>query len=64
MYYLEFAADGTVTSNTSGNPTKIAISTAVLGVNAIPKFNNANGVRGLFVRKTGAVSMVDDSTGF
>jgi prepilin-type N-terminal cleavage/methylation domain-containing protein len=64
IHYLQFAADGTVESNTTGNPTKIAVSTAVLGVNAIPRFNNATGVRGLFVRKTGAISLVDDATGF
>jgi prepilin-type N-terminal cleavage/methylation domain-containing protein len=64
IHYLQFAADGTVESNTTGNPTKIAVSTAVLGVNAIPKFNNATGVRGLFVRKTGAISLVDDANGF
>jgi type II secretory pathway pseudopilin PulG len=64
VHYLEFAADGSVSSNTSGTPTKIAISTAVIGGNVLPKFNNPNGVRGLFVRKTGAVSLVDDATGF
>ena len=64
IHYLQFAADGSVESNTTGNPTKIAISTAVLGVNAIPRFNNAIGVRGLFVRKTGAISLVDDANGF
>lgn len=64
IHYLEFAADGTVSSNTSSNPTKIALSTAVLGGNALPRFTNANTVRGLFVRKTGAVSLVDGATGF
>ena len=64
IHYLEFAADGTVTSNPTNNPTKIAVSTAVVGGNVLPKFNNANGVRGLFVRKSGAISLVDDATGF
>jgi prepilin-type N-terminal cleavage/methylation domain-containing protein len=64
ILYLEFASDGTVVSPVSGNPTKIAVATAVLGVNTPPLFNNANGVRGILVRKTGAVSMVDDATGF
>lgn len=64
MYYLEFAADGTVTSNATGNPTKIALTTAVLGGNVLPKFNSATTVRGLFVRKSGAVSMVDEANGF
>ncbi|MSU47788.1 MAG: type II secretion system protein [Opitutus sp.] len=64
IYYLEFGSDGTVSSNTSTNPTKIALTTAILGGNVLPQFNNANGVRGLFVRKSGAISLVNDSTGF
>ena len=63
-YYLEFGPDGTVTSNTSNNPTKIALATAVLAPATLPKFNNAFGVRGLFVRKSGAISLVDEATGF
>ena len=51
-------------SNTSGNPTKIALTTAVLGINALPRFNNANSVRGLFVRRSGSVSLVNSATGF
>ncbi|MSU22927.1 MAG: type II secretion system protein [Opitutus sp.] len=64
VYFLQLEADGTVSSNTTGNPTKIALATAVLAPAAIPQFNNASGVRGLFVRKTGAVSLVNDATGF
>lgn len=64
ILYLEFASDGTVTSNARANPTKIALTTAVLATNALPLFNNASGVRGIFVRKTGAVSQVDNATGF
>ncbi|MEY2880827.1 MAG: hypothetical protein RLZZ15_3207 [Verrucomicrobiota bacterium] len=63
-YYLEFAADGTVSSNTTATPTKIALTTAVLAPSTLPKFNNANGVRGIFVRKTGAISFVNDATSF
>ena len=63
-YYLEFGPDGTVTSNTSNSPTKIALATAVLAPATLPRFNNAYGVRGLFVRKSGAISLVNDSTGF
>ncbi|MEO6246493.1 MAG: hypothetical protein ABIQ12_13750, partial [Opitutaceae bacterium] len=64
-YYLEFGPDGTVTSTPSNVPvTKIALATAVLTPGTVPKFNNAYGVRGLFVRKSGAVSLVDDATSF
>jgi type II secretory pathway pseudopilin PulG len=64
IHFLEFAPDGTVVSNTTGNPTKVALTTAVLGINALPRFNNANSVRGLFVRRTGSVSLVNSATGF
>ena len=64
IHFLEFAPDGTVVSNTTGNPTKIALTTAVLGINALPRFNNANSVRGLFVRRSGSVSLVNSATGF
>ena len=64
VYYLEFDATGAVTSNNLTNPTKIALTTAVLNANARPLFNNASSVRGLFVRKSGAVSLVNDATSF
>ena len=67
IYFLEFASDGTVVSGAAGNantPTKIALTTAIFAPNALPQFNNANAVRGIFVRKTGAVSQVDNSTAF
>jgi hypothetical protein len=64
ILYLEFAPDGTVSSNPTGNPTKIALSTAIVGGNALPLFNNPSGVRGMFIRKTGAVSLVSTATGF
>ena len=64
---LKFAPDGTATlpiGQRPGTPIKIAVATATLGVNALPRFNNAFGVRGLFIRKTGAVSLVNNATGF
>ncbi len=65
ILYLEFSPDGTVVSNPTNNPpTKIALTTAVLSGTAPPRFNNASTVRGLFVRKTGSISLVDVATGF
>jgi len=64
IHYLEFAPDGTVTATLPGAPVKIALATAILRGNAVPLFNNASGVRGLFVRKSGAVALVDEATGF
>lgn len=60
VLYLEFQPDGTLASNM----TKIALTTAILGGNILPQFDNANTVRGLFVRKSGAVSLVHEATGF
>lgn len=64
ILYLSFNPDGTVASNLTGNPTKIAVATVVLSGNALPLFNNASGVRGLFVRKSGSVSLVNAATAF
>jgi type II secretory pathway pseudopilin PulG len=65
ILYLEFDQTGAVISPApSANPVKIALTTAILGGNALPQFNNASGVRGLIVRRSGAVSLVDGSTGF
>jgi prepilin-type N-terminal cleavage/methylation domain-containing protein len=63
IFYLEFAPDGTIASpNTT--PIKIALATATLSGSSFPLFNNAFRVRGLFIRRTGAISFVDDATGF
>jgi hypothetical protein len=35
-----------------------------LSQTTFPRFNNASTARGLFVRKTGAISLVDEATGF
>lgn len=62
VHYLEFAPDGTIVTGT--NPKKIALTTAVLAANALPQFNNAYAVRGLVLRPTGAISLVDEANGF
>lgn len=65
ILYLEMDQTGAVISPApSANPVKIALTTAILGGNALPQFNNATGVRGLIVRRSGAISLVDGSTGF
>lgn len=65
ILFLEMDQTGAVvTPAPSGNPVKIAIATAVPNGNAPPQFNNASGVRGLIVRRSGAISLVDVSTGF
>jgi hypothetical protein len=66
ILYLEFDPTGAIVSpSTTTFPTiKIAVTTAVLGGNALPQFNNASGVRGLMIRRSGAVSPVNDATSF
>jgi type II secretory pathway pseudopilin PulG len=64
ILYLEFAPDGTLVSNATGTLTKIALSTAIVSGNAPPLFNNASSVRGLIVRKTGAVSLINAADRF
>lgn len=63
IFHLEFDATGAVT-NPATSPIKIALTTAVLAGNALPRFNNANAVRGLVIRRSGAVSFVDEANGF
>jgi type II secretory pathway pseudopilin PulG len=58
ILYVEFGPDGSVT------PTKIAVTTAVMRAGNTPQFNNASGVRGLWVRRSGAISFVNDATSF
>ena len=62
-YYLQFEADGAV-ATTTANPTKIALSSAVIAPALPPQFNNPRAVRGLVIRKSGAVTLVNDATGF
>ena len=64
VFFLEFDPTGTVASAAPNAPTKIALTTAVLASNALPQFNNANAVRGVRIRRTGAVSLVDEANGF
>ena len=64
VYYVEFGPDGSITSPANLNPGKIAVSTAILQPTAVPKFNNKDAVRGVILRKTGAVAMVNEATGF
>lgn len=61
--YLEFGPDGNVTMP-AGTLFKIALATATLSTTSFPLFNDANAVRGLFIRKSGAVSLVDKATAF
>ncbi len=61
-YYMQFSPDGTATG--SGTNLKLALSTAVLAANALPQFNNPNAVRGLLLRRSGAVSFVGDANSF
>lgn len=63
ILFLEFAPNGTVAGPPAG-AAKIALTTAVLSGNALPRFNNASAVRGLFVRKSGGISRVNAATGF
>lgn len=64
VFTLDFDQTGAVVSATSTGAVKVALTTAVLATSSVPKFNNASAVRGLIVRKTGAVSLVNDATGF
>lgn len=61
--YIEFGPDGTVTMP-NAPLIKIALATATLSTSTFPLFNSATSVRGLFIRRSGAVSLVDDALSF
>lgn len=62
VFYLQFGADGLV-SDPAANA-KIAVATAVLSPTGVPRFNNPRGVRGTILRRTGAIALVDEPSGF
>jgi type II secretory pathway pseudopilin PulG len=67
VFYVQFDPTGVETGNTTAVNTKIALTTAVLNPTVTPvrpKFNNRDGVRGLFIRKSGAISFVNDAASF
>lgn len=67
ILYLDFQSDGTAVQPTgvpAGTPIKIALTTGVLSTSTTPRFNNAGAVRGLFIRRTGAIAYVNSATGF
>lgn len=62
--YIQFGPTGTVTSNATANPTKIALAPSVITPGALPRFTNASTVRGIAIRSAGAVVFVNDASGF
>jgi hypothetical protein len=66
VFYIEFTADGRATPSFVGSttPPKLVVSTAESSVNAVPRFNNANAVRGVLVRASGAIARANDANGF
>ncbi|MCX6951197.1 MAG: hypothetical protein NTV51_03295 [Verrucomicrobia bacterium] len=62
-FYVGFSADGTVTP--TPNPyLKLVVTTGALSAGNLPAFNNPGAVRGILIRPNGAVSYVNDATGF
>ncbi len=63
VFFIEFKADGSL--NPAASPyTKLVVTTGALGTNNLPAFNNANAVRGIRIRANGAISYVNEATGF
>jgi hypothetical protein len=63
VFFVEFKADGSL--NPPANPyIKLAVTTGGLSSANLPAFNNAFAVRGVLIRPNGAVSYVNDATGF
>ncbi len=63
VFFLQFNPDGSLSP--AANPyIKLALTTGGFAANNLPAFNNANAVRGLIIRPSGAVSFVNDASGF
>jgi general secretion pathway protein H len=66
-YTLQFNADGTLFSlEQSGTAqyVRLVVATASLSAQNVPQFNNAAAARGLLVRRTGAVTFVNEAAAF
>jgi type II secretory pathway pseudopilin PulG len=63
VFFIEFKADGSLTP-VPAPYTKLAVTTGGVGLNGLPAFNNANAVRGVLIRPTGAVTYVNEATAF
>ncbi|MES2694672.1 MAG: type II secretion system protein [Verrucomicrobiota bacterium] len=63
VYYLQFGLSGTLTLPAAG-VAKIALSPAILSNSEFPRFTNNNTIRGISIRRTGAVTLVDEANGF
>ena len=62
-YYIEFKPDGTVTQVGSASYIRLVVATAAL-VNNVPQFTNNAAVRGVLLRASGAVTLVNDAASF
>jgi type II secretory pathway pseudopilin PulG len=62
-YVMDFLPDGTITQVGTQTHARLVVATATL-VNNVPAFNNAQAVRGVLIRPTGAVTFVNDALGF
>jgi hypothetical protein len=65
-YTLQFNADGTLKELEASSAlpfARLVVATAGLS-NNIPQFNKAQAVRGILIRRTGAITMVNDANAF
>lgn len=62
VFHLEFGPDGRI-QQAGTDPAKIALTIGAPGGDA-PQFNRPHAVRGVIVRRSGAITRVNDPTGF
>jgi prepilin-type N-terminal cleavage/methylation domain-containing protein len=63
VFFVQFNADGSV-SPAASPYLKLAVTTGGLSAANLPSFNNANAVRGILIRPSGAITYVNDAAGF
>jgi prepilin-type N-terminal cleavage/methylation domain-containing protein len=62
ILFIQFGPDGLVSDPVNG--AKVALAAAVLDPAGVPKFNNRHGVRGILLRRSGSIALVDEPAGF
>lgn len=63
-YVVNFTPQGTITQVGTSTHARIVVGATTIGANSRPAFYDANAVRGLLLRPTGAVTFVNQADGF
>lgn len=63
-YVVDFTPQGTITQVGTSTHSRLVVGATLVSTNSRPAFYDANAVRGLLLRPTGAVTFVNQASGF